>query len=33
MTYYEEHAANGNTLKGGWIMVLVVNLGFVLLTL
>lgn len=33
MTNYEDHTANGNTIKGGWIMVLLVNLGLVILTL
>lgn len=31
MTYYEDHSVKD--LKGGWIMVLVVNLGLIILTL
>ena len=33
MGYYDEHTANANTIKGGWIMVVLVNLGLVILTL
>lgn len=33
MNYYEEHTADGNNIKAGWIMVLIVNLGLVILSL
>ena len=32
MTYFEEHTANGNTLKAALIMVVIVNLGLVILS-
>lgn len=33
MNYYEEHTANATTIKSGWIMVLIINLGLVILSL
>lgn len=33
MNYIEEHTADGGAVKGGWIMVLIVNLGLIVVTL
>lgn len=33
MCYFDEHKADRGTVLGGWIMVLVVNLGLVIATL
>ena len=33
MNDYEDHSVNANAIKSGWVMVLVVNLGLVLLSL
>ena len=33
MNDYEEHTTNGKDIKGGWVMVFVVGLGFVILSL
>ena len=33
MGYLEQHAASRQAIKGGWVMVFIANIAFVLLTL
>lgn len=33
MSYLEDHRIDGNNIKGGWIMVVIANLGLVILAL